>query len=58
MNLASRITAIAEPDTVVATGELRDLARDYCAWQSIGNHTLKGIDEPVEVFRADPDTVD
>lgn len=57
VNLASRITAIAEPDTVVATRELRDLARDYCAWQSIGNHTLKGIDEPVVVFRADPDTV-
>ena len=53
VNLASRITAIAEPDTIVATKELCDQARDLCAWSSVGKHALKGIDEPVEVFRAD-----
>jgi adenylate cyclase len=53
VNLASRITAIAEPDTIVATKELCDQAHDLCSWASVGNHTLKGIDEPVEVFRAD-----
>jgi adenylate cyclase len=56
VNLASRITAIAEPNTIVATQELCDQARDLCTWASVGNHTLKGIDEPVEVFRADRET--
>lgn len=57
VNLASRITALAEPGTIVATGELRDQTRDFCTWASVGRHTLKGIGEPVEVFRADPGSV-
>lgn len=53
VNLASRITAIAEPDTLFATEELCDQARDLCAWASAGTHRLKGIEAEIEVFRAD-----
>lgn len=57
VNLASRITAIADPGTIVATRELCDQARDLCTWASVGPHTLKGIEGEVEVFRAELDTV-
>ena len=52
VNLASRITAIADPGTLVATKELCDQAGDICAWASAGAHELKGIEGKVEVFRA------
>jgi adenylate cyclase len=57
VNLASRITGIAEPGSIAATQELCDQARELCEWASTGTHTLKGIQEPVEVFEADSQTV-
>jgi adenylate cyclase len=52
VNLASRITAIAEPGALVATKELCDRVPGLCVWASTGTHALKGIEGDVEVFRA------
>ena len=54
VNLASRITDIAEPGTLVATQELCAAAGDVCGWTSVGGHMLKGVEDEVEVFRAEP----
>lgn len=53
VNVASRVTDIAEPGTLVATRELCDAAGGVCSWASAGGHTLKGVDGEVEVFRAE-----
>jgi adenylate cyclase len=51
VNLASRITAVAPPGDMLATGEVRDVSGDgfrYEPWKAV---ELKGIDEPVELYR-------
>jgi adenylate cyclase len=53
INVASRVTDIAEPGTVVGTKELCDAAGEFCAWTSVGTHSLKGIEGEVELFRAE-----
>lgn len=53
VNLASRITGEAEPGTVIGTKELCDAAGDFCTWTSLGPHALEGVDEEVELFRAE-----
>ena len=53
VNVASRVTDIAEPGTLVGTRELCDAAGEVCSWASVGGHTLKGIEGDVEVFRAE-----
>ena len=50
VNLASRITGIAEPGTVFASGELRGAAGNF-AWTAAGTHSLKGIEEQIDVYR-------
>ena len=51
MNLASRITAIARPDSVLAEeGVEQALADDY-AWSFAGSRRLKGIDGSVKLYR-------
>jgi adenylate cyclase len=53
INVASRVTDIAEPGTVVGTQELCEAAGESCPWTSVGRHTLKGIEGDVELFRAE-----
>lgn len=55
VNLASRITDKAEPGTVVGTRELCEAAGEQCSWSEIGSFELKGIEAPVQLFRAEPD---
>jgi adenylate cyclase len=51
VNLASRITAIARPDSVLAEAAVQDaLAREY-AWSFAGSRRLKGIDGSVKLWR-------
>jgi adenylate cyclase len=50
VNLASRITAIADPGTVLASAELRRASKSY-VWTAAGTRTLKGIAEEIEVYR-------
>jgi adenylate cyclase len=57
VNLASRVTGIARPGSVLCTEEVRNAAADQFAWSNAGRHRLKGIDDPVPLFRARrPDT--
>jgi adenylate cyclase len=52
VNLASRITAIARPGSVLAERELRESAKDSYGWSYAGERRLRGIREPVPLFRA------
>jgi adenylate cyclase len=54
VNLASRVTGVARPGTVLATQEVRDAASDDFAWSFAGRYRLKGVAEPVPLHRARP----
>jgi adenylate cyclase len=51
VNLASRVTAIARPGSVLATREVRDAAGDSYRWSSAGARSLKGVDGTVRLYR-------
>jgi adenylate cyclase len=51
VNIASRITTIARPGSVLATRPVRDAAGDGYRWSSAGARSLKGVDEPVRLYR-------
>ena len=54
VNLASRVTGVAPPGSVLATAEVREVAGvEAFAWSAVGQRRLKGIGEPVELVRAD-----
>jgi class 3 adenylate cyclase/tetratricopeptide (TPR) repeat protein len=50
-NMAARIQAVAEPDTVVISEATKPMVEHSFEVSSLGKQTLKGIDRPVEVFR-------
>jgi len=52
VNLASRVTGIARPGSVLCTEDIRDAAADGFEWSSAGKHRLKGVKEPIRLFRA------
>ncbi len=52
VNLASRVTAVARPGSVLCTQEVRDAAPEELEWSFAGRHRLKGIAEPVPLYRA------
>jgi adenylate cyclase len=52
VNLASRITQIARPGSLLAEREVRELAHDSYHWSYAGERRLRGIREPVPLFRA------
>ena len=52
VNTASRVTGIAKPGSVLATEEVRADAREDFAWSAAGRRRLKGVPEPVRLFRA------
>ena len=53
VNIASRITGIARPGTVVAAEATRDAASTAAHWQwsQLPNRRLRGVDHPVPLFR-------
>jgi adenylate cyclase len=51
VNLASRITEVARPDSVLAEGRAVDAAGDRFAYSSAGQHRFKGLSRPVRLFR-------
>ena len=53
VNVASRLSDIAEPGTALVTEELCEAAGDVCSWVSVGTRELKGVEGEVELFRAD-----
>ena len=56
VNLASRITGLARPGSVLVTREVRDAVRESAAerfsWSSAGPKRLKGVRDPVPLYRA------
>lgn len=52
VNVASRVTAVARPASVLATGEVHDAAEDLFRWSAAGKRKLKGVRQPVPLFRA------
>jgi adenylate cyclase len=53
VNLASRITGIARPGSLLAEGQLRDAVGDGgLRWSFAGERHLRGIRQPVPLFRA------
>jgi len=56
VNLASRVTGIARPGSVLCTQEVRDAAPDAFDWSAAGRHRLKGVGGPTPLFRARPAT--
>jgi adenylate cyclase len=54
VNLASRVTSIARAGSVLATREVRDAARDEFTWSSARARRIKGLPEPVPLYRARP----
>ena len=52
VNLASRVTAIARPGSVLATRDVRDAVGEAYRWSSAGARSLKGVDGPVRLYRA------
>jgi adenylate cyclase len=52
VNLASRITAVARPGSMLVERELRESAREGYRWSFAGERRLRGIREPVPLFRA------
>jgi adenylate cyclase len=54
VNVASRITGVARPASVLGTEEVRDAAEDQFRWTPAGRKKLKGVKGPVAVYRARP----
>jgi adenylate cyclase len=52
VNLASRITSLARPGSLLAEREVRESARESYRWSYAGERRLRGIREPVPLFRA------
>jgi adenylate cyclase len=52
VNLASRVTGIARPGSVLCTEEVRDAAADAFNWSFAGRHRLKGIPDHLPLYRA------
>jgi adenylate cyclase len=52
VNLASRVTAVARAGSVLATRDVRDAAPHAFRWSSAHARRLKGLPEPVPLYRA------
>ena len=52
VNLASRITSVARPGSLLADSDLRESAAEAYSWSFAGERRLKGIRGPVGLFRA------
>jgi len=50
-NLAARLQELAEPDTVAISSSTHRLIQGFFACQDLGTHALKGISQPMAVYR-------
>ena len=51
VNLASRITGVARPGSVLVSGEVKDAAEADYSWSFAGARSIKGVDGEVKLFR-------
>ncbi len=54
VNLASRVTGVARPGSVLCTQEVRDAAADDYDWSRAGRYRLKGVAGHTPLYRARP----
>jgi adenylate cyclase len=52
VNLASRVTGVARPGSVLCTREVHDAAPEEFDWSYARRHSLKGMAEAVPLYRA------
>jgi adenylate cyclase len=52
VNLASRVTGIARPGSVLCTREIHDAVPDDFTWSYAGRHRFKGIADAQQLYRA------
>ena len=52
VNVASRVTSVARPGSVLTTGEVREGLDDAFDWSFAGRRKLKGVKGEVPLFRA------
>src|SRR4029450_6467526 len=50
-NIAARIQGLAEPNTIVISTDTYRLIQGYFACQDLGAQTLRGVGEPITVYR-------
>jgi adenylate cyclase len=57
VNLASRLTTMARPSSVLTTSDVRSAVSedDGYRWSNAGRRKIKGVREPVSVWRVRPD---
>lgn len=58
VNLASRLTGIARPGSVVIDEATKEAAGEAFSYSYVGERRLKGIDSRVKIFRARPSRAD
>ena len=56
VNLASRITGVARPGSVLASNDLKEAAGDAFAFSFAGKRQVKGIDHQVKLYRVRRET--
>ena len=49
-NIAARLEAFAQPDTVAVSAATKTLIDDQFSFEPLGSHELAGVDQPVEIF--------
>jgi adenylate cyclase len=52
VNVASRVTGVARPASVLCTAEIREAAPEAFEWSDAGKHRLKGVEGSVPLYRA------
>jgi class 3 adenylate cyclase/predicted ATPase len=55
-NLASRIQGLADPDTILTSADTYQLIQGYFECQAIGAQALRGVAEPLQVYRVIQDS--
>ena len=50
-NLAARLQSVAKPNTVVISSDTYKLIRGYFEAAELGSHELKGVSQPVQLYR-------
>jgi adenylate cyclase len=54
VNIASRVTGIARPGSVLCTEDVRNLALEEFVWSYAGRYRIKGVNEQLPLHRARP----
>jgi adenylate cyclase len=52
VNVASRLTGVARPGSVLTTESVHEAAEDAFTWSFAGKKKLKGVKDPLPLFRA------